>query len=216
MEIDDAQLKELQNESIENRNRAAQFAYSANQSTFASNQDPNLIEWQLELDNILERIEHLLKGDVLKPDEEGNIIYVPAISDDLKPLNEYGVQFLMNFLSFYLNRNTILSNYDDTRINEILFDLGWELTDQIYLNFEKMGLDTPQKQKRYPVIVLSIVHTIESAYNRAYKGGERESLRTARSVIQSDPLGKMNQLPNMNLGKQKNVSLFRPSTWIRG
>lgn len=88
-------------------------------------QENNLIVWQLELDNILERIEHLLKGHVLKEDGKGGIDYVEPDDKRLIVLNEYGVQMVMNFISFYLNRNTILSNYKEERIYEILHDLGY-------------------------------------------------------------------------------------------
>jgi len=214
MEVDETYLQELTQQATQSKGQAIQSTNAVN-SMFAANQDPNLIEWQLELDNILERIEHLLRGDTIGQDKQGNVSYIPAKNDDLKPLNEYGVQFLMNFLSFYLNRNTILSNYSEERIKTILYDIGYELTDQIYLNYEKMGLDTPQKQKRYAIIVLQLVHIIESAYNRAYQGRELDSLRTARNVMQSDPIVKNNPMPQMMTSHQKEFSFFSPKTWLR-
>ncbi len=157
-----------------------------------NNADPNLIVWQLELDNILERIEHLLKGDILKDDGEGNIVYTTPENRDLVVLNEYGVQLIMNIISMYLNRNTILSNYTDVRIFEILYDVGNELADLIYINYEKMGLDTVEKKARSNVLVMSMLHMIESSYNRALGGDEKNSLRTARVVTQTQPLGNPN------------------------
>lgn len=148
-------------------------------------QDSNLIIWQLELDNILERIEHLLKGDIVKDDGEGNIIYTTPTDKSLIILNDYGVQLVMNVVSFYLNRNTILSNYDEMRIYSILFDLGNELADVIYINYEQMGMISIEKKSRHEILILNILHTIESAYNRALSGGERDSLRSARLVTQS-------------------------------
>ena len=71
-----------------------------------SGQNDNLIVWQLELDNILERIEHLLKGDVIKTDTEGNITYEAPTDTSLIILNDYGVQLIMNVISFYLNTIT--------------------------------------------------------------------------------------------------------------
>ena len=148
-------------------------------------QDSNLIIWQLELDNILERIEHLLKGDVVSDDGEGNIVYKTPEDNSLIILNDYGVQLIMNVVSFYLNRNTILSNYDDLRINNILFDLGNELADVIYINYEQMGMTSMEKKSRHELLILNLLHTIESCYNRALAGGERDSLRSARVVTQS-------------------------------
>ena len=151
-------------------------------------QENNLIVWQLELDNILERIEHLLRGDVITDDGEGGFSYTPPKDKRLVVLNEYGVQLIMNFISFYLNRNTILSNYKEERVYHILHDLGHELGDLVYINYETMGLDTVEKKSRSSMIIMNILHMIESSYNRAIHGEERDSLRKARIVTQTQPL----------------------------
>lgn len=170
-------------------------------------QDTNLIQWQLELDNILERIEHLLKGDLIKEDVDGNIVYTTPQDKTLIVFNDYGVQLIMNVISFYLNRNTILSHYKDERIFEIMFDLGEFLTDLIYINYEKMGLNTVEKKSRYPMLVMNILHMIESTYNRALGGNELDSLRSARVVTQSQPIGGGSQ-PQMQMQKKKHFGGF--------
>ncbi len=199
--------EEVQKALQEKDSKIAQVSNAAG-SMFAATQDPNLIEYQLDMDNILERIEHLLKGEKLVIDKKGNAFYQKSEEED-RSFNEYGVQFLMNIMSFYLNRNTVLSNYSAERINEILFDLGNELTDQIFLNYEKMGMNTKDKRKRYSMIVLELIHTVESAYNRALGGGERESLRTARMVTQNaDPVPRQ-----QFVAPAKKFSIFKPDTW---
>lgn len=152
-------------------------------------QSDNLIVWQLELDNILERIEHLLKGDIISEDGQGGLTYTVPKDKRLIVLNSYGVGLIMNFISFYLNRNTILSNYREERVYEILHTLGHELGDLVYINYEQMGLDTVEKKSRAFMLIMNILHMIESAYNRALGGEERDSLRKARIVTQSQPLG---------------------------
>lgn len=184
---------------------------SNNSSMFNANSNPNLIVYQLELDNILERIEHLLRGDVIEQDQEGNVIYVEPKDQSLIVLNDYGVKLIMNIISTYLNRNTILSNYSEERINKILYNLSIELIDVIYVNYEKMGMDTIEKKSRFPSLVVSIVHAIESSYMRALSGKERESLRSARMVTQNEPLGNGMQRP---YSSGKRFKMFKPSTWI--
>ena len=48
----------------------------------------------------------------------------------------------MNIMSFYLNRNTILSNYDETTINWKVYDFGYELVDLIFTRYEDMMFTT--------------------------------------------------------------------------
>lgn len=170
----------------------------------------NLIQWQLELDNILERIENLLRGHVLTDDGNGNIDFRPPEDKSLVILNEYGVQLVMNFISFYMNRNTILSNYKEERINEILRSVGHTLSDVFYINYEKMGLDCVEKRSRYPLLVESILNVVESAYLRALHGEERDSLRKARIVNQtqslSPPLAQAGQSSGFSLNPFKRLA----------
>lgn len=204
-------LQALENELQAKNSKINELSNFAGNTVFSQSQDNNLIVWQLELDNILERIEHLLKGDIVKEDAEGNIVYTQPQDKGLIILNDYGVQLIMNIISFYLNRNTILSDYMPDRIFEILFDLGNEISDVIYINYEKMGMDSIQKKSRSEILVLNILHTIESAYNRALKGGERDSLRSARVVTQSQPIGG-NSLMQMQKPRARG-GVLNPMNW---
>ena len=152
----------------------------------------NLIVFQLELNDLLEMMEHLMAGESAVDDGTGNVIYVKPKDTNLIVMNQYGVQLVMNFIRHYLNRNTILSNYTPDRINEILEDIGIELADLFFVNYEAMGLDTVEKKSRSTVLCMNILHTIESAYNRAIEGNELDSLRSARIVTQTQPLGNAN------------------------
>lgn len=210
MEQEDLQhIQDLQSELDQRRRQEGNVGAA---SIFATNNNENLIRWQLDLKEDLERIDHLLRGHILKFDKEGNLTYEEPDNLDLKPFNEYGVQLIMNVISFYLNRNTILSNYDEVTINWKVYDFGIELTDLIYNKYEEMGMDTADKQKLFPMMVREIVDTVHSSYLRALKGGERDSLRTARTVSQNEPMGTgMGMLPMQN---QKKFSLFSPSSWF--
>ena len=204
-------LEDLQGQLKEKDRKLSELQQHYSQTMFAQQQDTNLIAYQLGLDEILDRIEHLLKGDIVEEDGEGNIIYKPSKNEDLIVLNDYGVKLIMNLISFYLNRNTILSHHNSDRIYEILYDLGFELADLIYISYDKMGMNTKQKQARHIMLTMNILHTIESTYNRALYGGERDSLREARVVTQTDSMGNIMraQTPQRKTG----WSRLNPANW---
>lgn len=218
--MEDQEKKEVTGiiENLENESRSKDGKINElnnaliSQSNYGANSDGNLIVYQLEMDNILEKIEHLLKGDIIKSDEEGNMFYTAPTDTGLIVLNEYGVQLIINTISFYLNRNTILSSYDDERIAEILRDLGDELTDLVLCNYQKMGMDSMQKKSRYPILIINVLHIIESAYNRSLAGGERDSLRTGRIVTQNEGSGRAMAMPYAQNKGQK-FSVFNPDSW---
>jgi len=128
----------------ENKFSQAQQQAQVNKSpTLSSNSlvkskgDDNLIQWQLELDSILERMEHMLRGDKPKT-ENGSIIWSAPITNEEKIMTDFGVSEIMRILSNYVNRNTILSNYREDVINEKMLDIGNEFSDLIYLKYEVM------------------------------------------------------------------------------
>ncbi len=66
-----------------------------------------------------------------------------------------------------------------------------------------------EKEKMIPLIHQAIVNTVHSAYNRAWRGGERESLRTARVVNQSEALSNPLPYPTTTPVRNK-FSIFHP------
>jgi hypothetical protein len=159
----------------------------AQNSAFAPQFQDNLIKWQLELDNILERCEHILRGDKLAF-ENGSLIWKANINEKDNILNEYGVQEVVRILSMYLNRNTILSDYDPEEINVKVLDFGRELNDLFFMKYEEMGLIGLEKRKNYPMLIREMVDIVHSSYKRALRGGEKRSLREARQITQSETL----------------------------
>lgn len=109
---------------------------NAQNSAFPPMKDQNLVEYQLDLKEELDRIYHLLSGHLLTVDNDGNEIWVEPSDDRLKIFSDYGVKQIMNIVSFYINRNTLLSNYDDKTIIWKIRDFGTELADLIFNRYE--------------------------------------------------------------------------------
>ncbi len=138
--------------------------------------------------------------------------YVEVPDGDKKPFNEYGVAELMRIVSMYVTKETFLSYYEEDRINEILGDLGTTLTNFIFCNYEKMGMDNKFKESKYIMIVLNILHTVESCYRRALEGREQENIRTRSIVTQSQGMGGGGNIARMPLPRRKFHPL-KPTTW---
>ena len=292
----EAEIWETLKEVIREKEQPSALQQSYNRATTSVMQNPmssasntivsgqiqsNLVQWQLELDSILERIEHMLRGD--KPQFiGGSLIFVPPKTNKERIMTDFGVAEVMRILSMYLNRNTILSNYDEETINWKVLDFGINLSDLIYLKYEQMfasetfaecyndlfgkmqgelddsnimeleNKDTGiieygivsakdgkpffvqikdnmvsqilrrmerqklEKRKLYPMLVGEIVDSVHSAYLRALNGGERESLREARNVQQSESINP-NGMVTINNGQQmKERSILNPFRYLRG
>lgn len=105
-------------------------------SSFAGGRGEGIVELQLDLKEELDRIYHLLSGHQLSVTSEGHEIWVDAVDDRMRIFSDYGVKQIMNIISFYINRNTLLSRYDAETIKWKVKDFGIELSDLIFNRYE--------------------------------------------------------------------------------
>lgn len=229
-----AYVREIERKNQEQEQQLHDTSRGVN-SIFQAPENENIIQWQLDLQEQLDNIGHSLRGHVIKEDENGIVGWHEAEDKSNIIFTEYGVQEVLRYLLQYLNKNTILSNYDEPTINLKVYDAGYELTDLVFTRYEKFFYVTPveelikenqditvgevediqaeemhQKQKHLASSIKPIVDAIHSAFLRALNGGERDSLRSARLLTQSEtPMGNMGmpQIP-----QQKKV-WWKPTTW---
>jgi len=220
-------LRSLKEEAAELRDKNTQLNTALSSSAYQGQEDPNVIQFQVDTGEMLGKIEHFLRGEYIAVDKDGNehwskpmkviklrnkktgkIREKKVVDNDLILFNDYGVNSIMAIIGNYIDKNTILSWYDEMRINEILADLGDEMANFIYCNYEKMGMDTEFKKTRFSLIVINILHIIESAYRRALRGKTMEDINSARIFTQSS--SGRSQTHGSN---KKNFNLFKPSTW---
>lgn len=186
-------------------------------SLFGYNPNDNMIKWQLELNEILERIEHVLRGDQVKY-EGGHQIWVKLEENHPdRILNDEGVQEVLRILSMYLNRNTILGNYTEEEVNDKVFDFGDRLNTLFYTKYEKMGLNTYEKRKSFEMLWGMLVDVVHSAYTRAIGGQERSSLREARQLQQLEQVNPSNTINvNNSPGGMRTRSVLNPARYFLG
>lgn len=189
---------------------------------FTQEQEENLIKYQLNIDAELERIEHLLRGHTIKIDKQGNEYWEEPKTEEEKIFNDLGVKEVLKLLKWYLNKNIILSNYSEEMINLRIKQLGFALTDFIFCNYDRFGWNDEHKIKHFEMVVMNIINTIEASYFRALHGGERDSLRTARHVTQSQNMinpfgGGMGGMGGGNMmmpqQQQSKSRWYNPLTW---
>ena len=105
-------------------------------SEFAPIKEPNIIEYQLDVTPILDRIYHLLSGHQIKRLPNGAEVWAEPDDDRLKILTDYGVKQIMQLLSFYINPNTLLTNLDELQVSQETHDFGEELADLMFCKYE--------------------------------------------------------------------------------
>ncbi len=119
----------------------------AQQSIELGGQESNMIKDQLDLSEELEMINNLLRGNVLRKDAAtGSTDWVKPDDPEMEVLSEYGIHLIMNTITFYINKNTLLSNYDEATINSKMEDFAGDLADTIFMEYEKVFQYPDEKQ----------------------------------------------------------------------
>ena len=144
----------------------------------------NMIKYQLDIQQELAIIEHLLRGDKIKYDEKGDPDYQSPKPEEAI-LNEKGVEKIMENLQWYLNKGLILSNFSKEQIDLRMKQFASRFTSFLFLNHRDFGMDTREKIRHYPILVNNVVNIVEAQYYRALNGFENIGLRTRGHVVES-------------------------------
>lgn len=183
-------------------------------SAFSTGRMDDIARYQLELNDLLEQTEHILKGDIVK--WEGNMkIWKANPHPENNPLNDEGIRKIMLELQNYINRHIILGDYEDADINRIMKDYGKKLADLMFMKYEEMGMDTEEKRQEYASIVMNIVNLVYASYSRAKDGGERRSLREMINIQGNyQQQGMMAGMQNPQQQKQRGI--LNPMRYVAG
>jgi hypothetical protein len=142
-------------------------------------QKADLTRWQLDPRDILEEIEHKLKGEiVMGVDAEGNDIY----GKKGEPLmNDEGINAIITLISARISKVIILSNLTEEDISKIMIAFSNELISLFFMKYKEFQIDEAYMSS----ITNYIEDIVYATLNRALKGGERDFLKTTERRIES-------------------------------
>jgi hypothetical protein len=110
----------------------------AQQMLSQQEENSSMIREQLDLSQEIITLKHILQGHILSEEEETGRVYWQESNDpSLVLLTDYGVNYLIQFITAYSTKNTLLSNYDEDTINKKMEDIATTLIDRIFMNYEK-------------------------------------------------------------------------------
>lgn len=99
-------------------------------------QEKNLAETQLDVDTIKSDIYHLLRQDALKIYPDGRSEWKDIVNIRDRTLTDWGVDRIMQTINFYINKNTLLSNFDEKQIKSLMYRFVGELNDLVLMKYE--------------------------------------------------------------------------------
>jgi hypothetical protein len=112
-------------------------AKQAAQRYYEQEADKGLAEAQLDVETIKDNLFHLLSQDKMTRGEEGEICFKSIPFKD-RILTDWGVDKIMKNVNFYVNKNNLLSSYDEKQIDRLMFRFVTELNDMVLLHYKKL------------------------------------------------------------------------------
>lgn len=95
----------------------------------------SIAESQLEVNEILEEAYHMLRQDVYT-DVEGKMTWLPIKDKKERSLTDWGVDRIMQVLKSYINKNTLLSNFNEEQINRRMLKFMLAMNGLMLMKYE--------------------------------------------------------------------------------
>ena len=108
--------------------------------------EKNLAEAQLDCEETLTKIYHLLKQDILKPNAQGVLEWKNIIDEKKRVLSEEGVDKIMQIMQSYINKETLLSNFDEKMIGRRMLKFCLAFNALMFMKYE-IYFRTPSLQE---------------------------------------------------------------------
>jgi len=119
---------------------AAQAGVSLAAQNFNKQEEQSITREQLDLSEEISRIDYLIKGYSLEPGQDGVLRWVEPNDKDMIIFSEYGIHLIRNTICWYLNKNLLLSNFDEETIRKKMWDFTNDLIDTIFMEYDKVFL----------------------------------------------------------------------------
>lgn len=119
---------------------AARTNTALQQETFNNGQEQSMVKEQLDLTEEISRIDYLIKGYSLEPGKDGKLMWLKPTNKDMIIFSDYGIHLIRNTICWYLNKNLLLSNFDEETIKKKMWDFTNDLIDTIFMEYDKVFL----------------------------------------------------------------------------
>lgn len=159
------------------------------QSMAFEEQNRGTIKEQLDLSDELEKIDHLLRGHIEKRNQHGEKVWVKPPNNDDILLSEAGINLVLNTIQWYINKNTLLSNYDADTIKQKMEDFSMELADTLFMNYQRYFLYPSEQECQDKLIDRLKKKQQEQVYSAQLRGREIDAEQVWRDLVDEiDPV----------------------------
>jgi hypothetical protein len=145
--------------------------------------------WELDPDDVFNRIEHILRSERISKDGT-KWIKIKGINPIV---NERGLFEIMRDLNLYINKNTVLANLNEDMLNRIMRNVGHPLIIRLKNCYKEYGIS----KHNLPYIQRTIENSIYIFLTRALGGVERKIRRDKYKLTETQSNGSPGGIAGM-------------------
>lgn len=140
------------------------------------------IRWKIDPDDVIQEIAHFLRGDTFN-DNTGEWDENKSKKNH-RLCNDEGIRTFTTYLRAYLNKNIILSNYDQKMINKVAMENALNVIKLIYTSYDKFDID----KRNFDMILSMIDNNVYATLLRAKEGFFVNHLSTTQRYIEQSSI----------------------------
>lgn len=149
---------------------AARTNLALQQESFNQQEEKSMVKEQLDLSEEIARIDYLIKGWSLEPGDDGRLVWKAPTDKEMIIFSEYGIHLIRNTVCWYLNKNLLLSNFDEDTIRKKMWDFTNDLIDTIFMEYDRVFI-SPSTQECIDVLKARIDRKVQiSSYALEIQG----------------------------------------------
>ncbi len=137
-------------------------------------QQDDFSKWRLQMDDIVEEVEHNLRGEYWHSTKKE---WIPL---GTQIMNDEGVVSITSTLRIFLNKVAFLSNFTEDDVINITKNIHKTICIDLLFNWQKWDFNKDYKQISRKIAILGYM-----GIKRAMEEGERLSLRQQERIIRS-------------------------------
>ena len=135
--MNDEEHRERQMEDVNLAGATSQQAQmNAQTQYYLQEQERGMAESQLECETTLTKLYHQLKQDISIINSQGDIEYLPITDEKKRRLTDDGVHRIIELMSFYVNKENLLSNFNEDQINGIMLRFRLAFSANILMRYK--------------------------------------------------------------------------------
>lgn len=156
-----------------------QIPYPIQQPIYHDNMSNGLLQYQIDSNEIIEEIEHTLKGEVPKYDSKSGEMQWVKRKESKALINDRGISVLLTILKSRLSKIFILSDFDEENVYSMTTGIGETLIDELYFHWEEYEI--PSTSAASTILAL-VTDTVYATLRKGYLGKYLNFLKTAQRI----------------------------------